>query len=103
MLYKICCVLDAAAGAYLQPNFFRATEEAIRAFRLSCNSKDDSNLFTRSPKDYTLVELGIWDDVAGTISLYDQDVVLGNAVEFIDKIVPRSPAEAAPKMPPLVL
>ena len=57
---KIFSVHDAKAEAYLPPFYMRTTGEAERAF--SANVKDTSTQFSQFPSDYTLVELGTFDE-----------------------------------------
>lgn len=60
MLLKSFCIYDAKAAAYLQPMFFKSTPEAIRAFGDACN--DEKSAFHMHAEDYTLFEIGTYDD-----------------------------------------
>lgn len=60
MILKMCCVYDSKVGAYLPPMFFRSKMEAIRSF--SSAVADESHQFCKYPEDYTLFDVGEWDD-----------------------------------------
>jgi len=60
MIHGVFTVYDSKVGCYLQP-FFSPTEgSAIRAFT-DCLS-DATHPFSRHPEDYTLFDLGAYDD-----------------------------------------
>lgn len=83
---KIFSVNDSKAEAYLPPIFFRTTAEALRAFESSC---DDSNSsFSKYPSDFTLVELGEYDELTAKITTHAQPRILQNAAEFKNKFIP---------------
>lgn len=63
MLLKIYSIYDVKAGAYLQPMFFKSTPEALRAFGDACN--DPESVFFKHAEDYSLYELGQYNDSSG--------------------------------------
>ncbi len=67
MKHKMFTVFDSAAGAYLPPFVLPAEAMAVRVFSDCVNSSDHQ--FGKHPSDYTLFELGVWDDSAGVVSL----------------------------------
>lgn len=74
---KIFSVHDAKAEAYLPPFYMRRTGEAERAF--SANVKDTSTQFNQFPSDYTLVELGTFDEDTAQIKTYETPHIICNA------------------------
>ncbi len=60
MKLKIFSVFDVKAGAYLPPFCFPQTPMAVRVFSDMCNS--DESAFGLHPGDYTLFEVGVFDD-----------------------------------------
>lgn len=63
MELKVFAILDVKAGAYLQPMYFRRTEEALRSFSAAaCNPDLD---FYKYAEDYVLFEIGSYDDSTG--------------------------------------
>lgn len=79
MKHKVFSVFDAAAGAYLQPFFTPTVGTAIRAIRACL--EDSNHPFVRSPGDYTLFEIGEFDDQNGSISVLSSYVRHGSIVE----------------------
>lgn len=75
----ICAVRDSATLAFMQPFFARTPAEALRSFALAANSEDHQ--FSRYSADYTLFQIGEFDDQSGTITP-NAPVSLGVAAEF---------------------
>ena len=73
-------VFDQAVGAHVNPFFLRSNGEAIRAFTAEVNNPQSN--FHQSPKDFTLLRVGTFDDNTGVFTP-EQKVALGNAVEFL--------------------
>lgn len=80
MLWKMFTVYDSKAECYLQPFFFKARGEAIRSFTESCN--DNKNQLCRHAGDFTLYELGEYDDHSADFLPLNNHVNLGKAIEF---------------------
>lgn len=78
---KIFCVFDCKAEAFLNPIYFGATGEAVRAFEAAANS--ESHDFAKYAADYTLFEIGTWDQVAGEIKMLKAKINLGTALQMI--------------------
>lgn len=57
---KIFTVYDSKAEAYMQPFFCQSTGVAVRMFEQAAN--DPNHSFCKWPGDYTLFELGEWDE-----------------------------------------
>lgn len=80
MIYKVFTIYDAKAEAYLPPFYFAATGQAIRAFADMANDYDHQ--VGRHPTDYTLFELGYFDDTDATFEAHDAKIPLGIALEY---------------------
>lgn len=78
---KIFTVYDVKAEAYLQPFFTPTSGTAIRSFAEAANSTDHD--FNKYAEDYTLFEIGEWDENAGTIMMLPAMKPLGNALTYI--------------------
>lgn len=74
---KMFSVYDSAAAAYSNPLYYRTAEEASRAFRSSL--KEPNNPIAQYPEHFTLVEVGSFDVITGTISSLPQPHILGSA------------------------
>lgn len=80
--YKICSVYDSKAECYGRPMFVPATGAAIRGFADEVNSGNKDSAAATHPEDFTLFEIGVWDDAAGTVEPYEIRKSLGNGVDF---------------------
>lgn len=81
MLHLLFTVYDVKAEVYMPPFFVPTIGLATRAFADCVNSKDHQ--FGKHPHDYTLFQLGSFDDSDASISQTDNKS-LGNGVEYID-------------------
>lgn len=91
---KIFATYDSKAEAYLQPFFMRARGEAVRAWETVCN--DPKSEFYNHPEDFTLFELGEYDELTGTLFPHQAKIALGCAIEF--KKVQNLPIAENPKL-----
>jgi len=82
--HKIFAIYDQKAFAYLPPFTLPRSEMAIRTFADCINS--ENHAFAKHPGDYTLVELGIYDDSDGAITLHQTRLTLGTGIEFKQEI-----------------
>ncbi len=82
MIQHIMTVYDNKAKAYLPPFFLPAVGMASRTFADCVNS--DDHQFGRHPQDYTLFELGTFEDNKATFDIFPAPVSVGNGVEFLE-------------------
>ena len=80
MIQKIYTVYDSKLEAYMQPFFMQSKGQAVRAFTDSVN--DPSTQFNKHPEDFTLFELGEYDDSTGKVSNLPTPNSLGVALEY---------------------
>lgn len=80
MKMKFFTVYDSQSEAYLPPFTMQTKGAAIRAFSDSVN--DTSTQFYKHPQDYTLFEIGEYDDQTATLRPYEAKISLGLAKEF---------------------
>ncbi len=83
MIHKIFVIYDAAAAAYFPPFFIHEEGIAIRTFTDCVNDKEHP--FGKHPKDYTLMEIGVFDDANGKITTLQTQKPLGNGLSFVQK------------------
>lgn len=81
MKSKIFTTYDSKAEAYLQPFFMGTRGEAIRGWQTVCN--DPKTQFNKYPSDFTLFEIGEYEETTGQIFPYEAKVSLGTAIEFL--------------------
>lgn len=75
MKVGVFCVFDSAAKAYLPPFFIRSVGEAIRSFTDAVS--DTKHQFASHKEDYTLFQLGEWDDNSGMFSTIEPRKIVG--------------------------
>lgn len=80
MISKIYAIYDSKLEAYMQPFFMQSKGQAVRAFTDTVN--DDKTQFWKHPEDFTLFELGEYDDSTGKVSSYTTNISLGVALEY---------------------
>ena len=81
MIHKIYSVYDAKSEAYLPPFYMQTRGQAVRAISDCANDKDHN--FGRHPKDYTLFEMGEFDDTHGSFDLQLSPEPIANCVELV--------------------
>ena len=81
MLLKVYTIYYSGVEAYLQPFFMAANGAAIRGFSEIVN--DPTHQFAKHPGDYTLFELGTYDDITAKFEMLPSPKSLGVGVEFV--------------------
>lgn len=81
MIYKVYSVYDSKAEAYMQPFYCQSKGQAIRSFTEVSN--DNTSQIGKYPEDFTLFELGEFNDSNGRFTLYDASHPMGKAIEFV--------------------
>lgn len=84
MKSKVFSVYDSKAEAYLPPFMMPTKGMALRAMEECASSPDHQ--FCKHAADYTLFELGEFDDSKGTYSQSTNHVNLGCLIEFKSKV-----------------
>jgi len=79
MKHHIFTVFDSKAKAYLTPFFLHEDGMAIRVFSDCINDK--THMFGKHPEDYTLFNIGSWNDDKAKF-LTNNPISLGNGLEF---------------------
>ncbi|QXP07837.1 MAG: nonstructural protein [Arizlama microvirus] len=77
---KVFTVYDCKAEAYLTPMFMQSRGVAIRQFGAA--AADDKHDFCRFAEDYTLFELGDYDERYASFNLHQTPISLGKASEL---------------------
>ncbi len=81
MKHNVFTVHDSKAQAYLPPFYLPEIGMAIRVFSDCVNSADHQ--FGKHPSDYTLFDLGVFNDNTGLMVLFPSPSKLMNGVEAI--------------------
>lgn len=90
MKLKIYCIYDSKGENFgKQPHFFENRADSIRAFQQAVN--DPQSMWSKYPADYTLFEIGEWDQMEGVITMYETKMSLGLALEYKNKPATETP------------
>jgi len=71
MLYTIVSVYDAKAQAFGRPAFVGTVPLAVRSFDDEVNRKDENNQMNQHPEDFSLYDMGTFDDTSGVFSSHN--------------------------------
>lgn len=82
MTQFIFSVYDSAAEAFLPPFFVPAIALAIRTFKQTANTPEHH--FNQHPSDFTLFELGTFDQSTGAITTHATPTSHGLAITHIE-------------------
>jgi len=82
MIFRVFSIYDSAVQAWRTPLFARAKGEILRSFIEAVNKPDTE--FAKHPSDYTLFELGSFDDATAKFDLYATPERVGVAIEFVN-------------------
>lgn len=96
---KIFTVYDSKAQAFLQPFFAEATGLALRMFESAAN--DPEHDMSKWAADYTLFEVGTFDESTGAFMQQEAHINLGTALQFKTSTSSSSlpaPAETTPHL-----
>lgn len=79
---RIYSVRDEMVGKYHNPTFIaegeHSEEEAIRIFKMSVNGNP---LWNNSPNDFTLYQIGTFDDETGVFTTCKKEIIGAKAVK----------------------
>ena len=89
MKLKCFAIYDAAAQVYMAPFFQSTVGLAIRQFEQVAN--DPSTSVSKYPQDFTLFEIGSYDDSNGRMDPHDAPLPLGTALEYQRKEAQEQP------------
>jgi hypothetical protein len=80
MELKVFSVYDSKAGFYGNPIYLHTKGEALRTWEDAAN--DPQSQIGKYPADFTLFEIGEFDNVTGEVAMYESKTSLGTAIEF---------------------
>lgn len=73
-------VYDSKTEAYLDPMTALNKGEALRLMQRLVD--DPEHIFCKSPEDFTLFEIGTYDQFTGVAKIYDARISIANLVEL---------------------
>lgn len=83
MIMKIFSIYDSKIEAHNTPFFMSTIGQATRAFTDETNNTQ--SLLHKHPEDYTLFELGEFDDQNATFAMHPTPKSIGLALDFANR------------------
>ncbi len=83
MILKLIAVYDMKASFYASPLAMRSQGEAIRSFSQVVN--DETTPMGKNPEDYSLFQIGEYDDSSGIINANATPKLIISALELINQ------------------
>ncbi len=83
MKIRIFSVYDSKAEAYLEPFYSMTVGLATRSFETAVN--EEGHQFAKYAGDYTLMELGSFDQGTAGFEIHKQPINLGLASSYVKK------------------
>lgn len=71
MIHKVFNLYDAKSEVFDIPMFAKTTNEMLRDLTAVVNRENDRNKLWLYPSDFTLFEVGEYDDLTGTFNTLD--------------------------------
>lgn len=90
MIKKIFTVYDAKAESYGPIFVHRNRWEALRAFSDASNSNSQESLLAKHPDDFTLFEVGTYNEETGEIAATAAKTALGTARDVQNGLKPEA-------------
>lgn len=81
---KIYCVYDSKVKSFGTPFFFKNNGEALRGFSEVAN--DQKTQIGKYPADFTLFEMGEYDEYIAKFNIFSAPVSLACAIEFVSQV-----------------
>lgn len=83
MIHRMFAVYDSKSEAFGMPMFQRSIAEAIRSFTDA--AADSNTMLFKHPGDYTLFEIGEYNQITGVLDCLPTPRSLGLLVELLPK------------------
>lgn len=80
---KLFSLFDSKSESYTPPQLHKTNAEAIRSFAGAINSPQ-GGVIAAHPSDFTLFEIGTWDDENGRLNVTDKIAVV-NGIELVEE------------------
>ena len=84
MIYKVFSIYDVAVKSYMQPFFMKSIGEAERALKGLVN--DEKHNFSKYAQDFTLFDLGSFDETNGRFTMHSSPVSIAVLIEYKDLV-----------------
>ena len=77
---KLFSIYDSKAEVWTMPVPMNSAGEAVRSFSEAAN--DPETAYGRHGEDFSLFEVGLWDEYNGNIVMHESKIALGLAIEL---------------------
>lgn len=84
---KLYSVFDSKGNFFDKPFIQRNAGDASRGFQMAVNDEKQDSMLKRFPADYTLFELGEWDELQGTVKMHEAKINLGTGLQYVKSSV----------------
>lgn len=85
MILKVFAIYDSAADYYLPTFTSRSVGEALRDFGSSAKDHNAGQLYSH-PADFTLFEIGTYDNTSGIVTSHQAKTNHGTALEIRNRL-----------------
>jgi len=82
MKTKVFAIYDSKIKAFMQPFFMLHQGQAIRGFQQLIQDKKTN--VGQYPADFTLMQIGEFDEESGRLESLEAKVDLGNALQYLE-------------------
>jgi len=82
---KVFSIFDSKAEIFWTPRFYLNAGVALRDFADAVTATKGDNALAQHPEDYTLFEIGNWDENGGDWIGYDAKIALGVGIEYVNR------------------
>lgn len=79
---KLYSIYDSKGSFFDKPFIQRNAADACRGFQMAINDDKHDSMYKRFPADYTLFELGEWDEINGICKMHDAKINLGTGLQY---------------------
>lgn len=89
---KLFTLYDSKSETYTAPQLHKTKAEALRSFAGAVNAGSQGGVIAAHPADFTLFEIGTWDEENCTLTVIDK-VSVANGIDLVEQ--PDLPLKAA--------
>lgn len=91
MITRVYAIFDIKSGLFSQPWFF--VNDNVAARQAFLEARNPSSLLHQTPADFSLYQIGEWDDAAGVLT-HSSHRLIGNIGLFAQAQAEAEPVEA---------
>lgn len=81
-MLRVYTLFDSKTEAYIPPFYAKAKGDAIRQITQVVNDKNSKQDFAKYPEDFTLFEIGVFDDSIGRFTPHEANESMACLVSF---------------------